>query len=77
MCSVDGAQKEVRRRLTFTEHQYLPVRHNSDCAHCIDEETEAQRSEMPGLGLQSGKSLASNSGLTDSEARTLLEKPLG
>lgn len=48
MCS----QKGVGRRLTATGHQYLPVRHNRDCAHCIDEETEAGRSEMPGLGLQ-------------------------
>lgn len=47
----------------------------SDCAHCIDEETEAQRSEMIGLlGLLSGKSLALNSGLADT---VLLEKSLG
>lgn len=53
ICSGDGAQTEVRRRLTFTEHQSLPVWHDSACAHRIDEETEAHRSEMPGLGLQS------------------------
>lgn len=38
MCS----QKGVGRRLTATGHQYLPVRHNCDCAHCIDEETEVE-----------------------------------
>lgn len=48
-----GSPKEVGRRLTVTERQYLLDRHDSDCAHCIGEETEAGRSEMPGLALQS------------------------
>lgn len=52
MCGADGAEKEVRRP-TFTERQYSPGRHTSDCAPCTDEETEAQRSEMPLLGLRS------------------------
>lgn len=49
LCSAEGAQKEVRR-LTCTEHQHPPV---SDCAHCMGEEIETQRSEVSGLGLQS------------------------
>lgn len=39
LCSVDGAQEE-ERRLTLTEPQYSPVRHNRDCAHCVDEESK-------------------------------------
>lgn len=39
MCSMVRAQKEAKKRLTFAEHQYSPVRHNSDRAHWIDVET--------------------------------------